>query len=181
MTLHFTPDCISVAASGLPRLSLVGGSTPVAQTEAKSVLATAPLIQRTWDAAEVNHWANAPDIRPFIGDIEAGVVDVAQSIGKPENLYLFGEHGGFALTWSAPGVYEVHTLIGKEGRGPWAYRAAAAMIDFAQDVGARQLWTRVEPSATNVAAFAKHFGMKPTGMTVDAAGVRYDVLSMEVA
>ncbi len=137
---------------------------------------TACLLVRTFDADWLNELANDPEIRPFIG---GGFDEVdLSSVVNSENIILRGDHGGFALGWSAPGVYEVHTFIRKEGRGRWSLQAAQDMIAMMKAFGANRLWTQVEKSAANVRRFAKVSGMKPTGLIRQQWGKDYDVLDM---
>lgn len=122
---------------------------------------------------------NDPAVRPFVGPEDIGELDFAPLI-RPENWVLMGEHGGFALLWSAPGVYEVHTFVLPSGRGQWARQAASDGIAYARENGARMLWTRVPPDLPHVAAYAKGMGMSPTGGAIETFGVPYDILSMEL-
>jgi hypothetical protein len=174
--LFFTPEFVRTDGSGSPRVSHVEGSTP--HRKAQSVLAPAEILHPTRDAAAVEEVVNHPDVLPFVG--ADGPLDLSDAVAKPENIFLIGQHGGFALIWSAPGVYEVHTFIAPKGRGKWAYDAAWAMIDAAREAGAHMLWTRIKPDMGNVAAFARHFGMHPTGQQIETLGHAYDVYKMEV-
>ncbi len=134
------------------------------------------------DVARINAVVNDPSVRPFIGEPDAGEIDFAPAVAVPANLFPFGEHGGFALIWTAPFTYEVHTFILASGRGAWARRAAKAGIDLAKRAGARLLWTRVPRfDWPHIRLFATGMGMTPTGECAPFHGVEYDVLSMEVA
>lgn len=135
------------------------------------------LLARTFDAAAVNAVANNPDVRPFIGDPDTGALDLAPLIARRENIFLLGEHGGFALTWSAPRIFEVHTFIGRAGRGAWARNAAAEMLEHMTNF-AERLWTRIHPAQANVIAFAQEMGMRPVGMTIETFGEPYGVYEM---
>lgn len=130
------------------------------------------------DAERINAVANHPEIRPFIGPGDA--LDMSEAVSRPENWFLMGEHGGFALIWSAPKVYEVHTFIKRSGRGRWAYKAAADMIAFATDSGAAMLWTRIHPEHRPTISFARHFGMRPVGYSVETFGQPYGIYKMEL-
>jgi hypothetical protein len=114
----------------------------------------------------VNAVINHPSVRPFVGFAEAGELDASPLI-RPENLFPFGEHGGFALLWTAPFTAEVHTFILPEGRGAWAKDAALAGIALAREAGFALLWTKIPPEAPHVLAFAVAMGMRPTGEAVD--------------
>lgn len=109
---------------------------------------------------------NHPSVRPFVGFADAGELDASPLI-RPENLFPFGDYGGFALLWTAPYTAEVHTFILPEGRGKWAREAAGAGIAMARESGFAVLWTKIPPDAPHVLAFAAGMGMKPTGETID--------------
>lgn len=120
-------------------------------------------MNRTFDPVRVNYLVNHPDVRPFIGGDPAEPLDLSAAVANDENIFLDGEHGGFACIWSAPGVYEIHTFVLPEGRGEWAVKFAAWGIAFLVENGAHHLWTRILPEAGNVRAFAIKMGMKPAG------------------
>jgi hypothetical protein len=137
-----------------------------------------PVVARCNDADRVNALANAPEIRPFIGG--EGELDLSDAVDNPLNLFLLGEHGGFALIWSAPGAYEVHTFVRLSGRGAWARQAARDTIRLAAKHGADRLWTRIVPEQANVVAFAREMGMRPRRYSIVTLGKAYDVYSMEI-
>ena len=139
------------------------------------------LLRRTYEVDMVNAVVNSPDVRPFVGlGAPQGYLDHSAPIKQPENWFLMGEHGGFGLIFSAPGVHEVHTFILKAGRGAWAMQAAQEMIEYARMGGDHMLWTRIHPSQANVAAFAVRNGMKPTGQVLGTFGQPYHVFKMEI-
>lgn len=121
----------------------------------------------TRDAGLINSYANHPDIRPFIGG--AGELDLAAVTDDP-HVAIFGEHGGFALSWTAPGTYEVHTMITQEGRGQWAFDAAKEAIAYMVGIGAVHLWTRVHPAHRHTAIFTRKMGFKPCGAVLTNFG-----------
>lgn len=108
------------------------------------------------------------------GDVSV-FLDMAKPVGDDRNYFLVGEHGGFGLLWSAPGIYEIHTFILPEGRGKWAYLAAGEMLDY---MGfSEKLWTRVEPKDRNVRWFTMKFGFTRVGGYIEDFGggpVEYD-------
>lgn len=138
------------------------------------------MLVRCFDAGVPNLAANHPDVRPFVGPASLGELDFCDAVADDMNWFLMGEHGGFALTWSAPGVYEVHVFILPEGRGAWAAKARKWVIDYAIQNGATMLWARVAPSARYVSSFARRGGMKPTGDMIYTLGSPYDVFKMEL-
>lgn len=122
------------------------------------------MIQRSFDADRINELVNHPSIRPHIGGDPEAPLDLTAAVNDSANIFLLGEHGGFAFTWSAPHVYEVHTFVLPEGRGAWAATLAKTARSAMTDMwGAKHLWTRVHPDAANVRAFTLKAGFKPAG------------------
>ena len=132
------------------------------------------------DAAWINEVINHPAVRPFVGPVEMGELDMTPLVERPENLFPMGEFGGFALLWTAPHTLEVHTFVLPEGRGHWARQAAAKGIELAKEAGAVRLWTRIPPDAPHVKAYARAMGMKPTGEVIETFGKPYRIFSMEL-
>ena len=120
-------------------------------------------MQPCRDAALVNRFANDPAIRPFVGG--TGYLDLTVITTDP-HVALFGEHGGFCLSWSAPGTYEIHTLISPEGRGAWAFDFARQSIEYMVSIGAFHLWTRVHPEHRHTMIFTRKMGLRPCGENV---------------
>lgn len=119
-------------------------------------------------------------MRPFVGPAELGDLDVADRVAETANLFLFGEHGGFAAYWTAPWTREVHTFILPSGRGHWALQAAQEAIELARQHGTTILWTRIPDYLPNVRAFAKGMGFQPTGETVETFGQSWAVYAMMI-
>lgn len=132
------------------------------------------------DAALVNVVVNHPSVRPFVGPMELGELDLSEAVARPENLCMMGGHGGFILAWSAPGVREVHTFILESGRGAWARAARAEVIRHCRAEGVTMLWTKISPATPNVAKFAIEGGMEPTGMSVETFGEPWLIYKMEL-
>jgi len=127
---------------------------------------------RTHDAATVNRVINAPEVRPFVGAVDAGDLDISGLLSDTRHVALMGEHGGFLLTWSAPWSFEVHTFILNGGRGAWAREAARQTIDYAwRRLNADCLWTKIPADQPNVRAFAVQMGMRDIGFDEDGYGV----------
>ncbi len=136
------------------------------------------MIRRTFDAERVNYLINHPSVRPFVGGDGESFIDLTAAVADKQNIFVDGEHGGFAFTWSAPCVYEVHTFVLPEGRGQWAADAAMTARAFMQNNGGRHLWTRVQPDAANVRKFTLKAGFEPAGQhTIDLGDgpVTYDL------
>lgn len=139
------------------------------------------MLERCFDVGLINLAANHPDVRPYLGPDCLGELDFADAVSDQNNWFLMGQHGGFALAWSAPGVYEVHVFVLPEGRGKWAAEARQATIDYALENGATMLWARIAPHAKFVSWFARRGGMQPTGEMIYTLGSAYDVFKMELS
>lgn len=121
---------------------------------------------------------NDPAVRPFVGAPDAGELDLSPIIDREENLFPFGEHGGFAAIWTAPRAREVHTFILPSGRGKWARDAAREGVALMKAAGTALLWTRIPDDQPNVRAYAVGMGMKPTGEVIDTLGKPYAIYAM---
>lgn len=121
------------------------------------------MMQRSFDADRVNELVNDPNIRPFIGGDPTTILDLTAVVADDQNIVLLGEHGGFVFSWSSPFSYEVHTFILPSGRGRWAFSAAKAVLSEMARRGARTVWTRVAPEASNVRAFTLRAGFSWVG------------------
>ena len=89
-------------------------------------------VRRTMDAAFLNEVANHPDVRPWItedGDLTPRL-DLQGLLDNVENVALVTAHGGFVGHAQGHGVYEVHSLFLREGRGPEAVEAMHRAMDF---------------------------------------------------
>ncbi|WP_422057962.1 hypothetical protein [Sphingomonas sp.] len=124
----------------------------------------ATILEPSRDGERINALVNHPAIRPHVGGDVARPLDLSAAVADCDNFFLLGEHGGFACCWSAPSVFEVHTFILPEGRGPWAAQAAADGIALMAQHGARHLWTRVAPDAENVRSYTLRAGFTPAGV-----------------
>lgn len=109
------------------------------------------MIERATDARFLNGVCNHPDVRPFLHG--NGPIDLSPAIANENNLALQGEHGGMIMVQVVKGVYELHTQILPDGRGPWALQMAQACMDWLfSKTNAIEIFTRVPEG--NVAAMA---------------------------
>lgn len=67
------------------------------------------MIARTFDPAFLNAVANNPAVRPMLAG--EGVIDLGPVVTDANNFALQCDHGGFVLTLTEPGRYEVHSLF----------------------------------------------------------------------
>jgi hypothetical protein len=138
------------------------------------------MLERSHDAAQINAVVNHPEVRPHVGAPEIGDLDLTELVARPEHWFLMGEHGGFMLGWSAPGVREVHTFVLPDGRGKWAEDARAAMLDYARGNGTQMLWTKIAEADRHVIRYARQGGMQFTGDVLETFGKPYRIYRMEL-
>lgn len=79
------------------------------------------MIERSFSADRINAIINDPSVRPDVAELLEGSLDISSAIASRENVHLVGDHGGLMFFKLLPGVYEVHTVCLKSGRGQWAY------------------------------------------------------------
>jgi RimJ/RimL family protein N-acetyltransferase len=100
------------------------------------------MMRRTLDPAFLNAVANDPEVRPWIGG--TGALDLGPLIADPANIALESAHGGWVLIRHEPGIYELHTLFRRAGRGRVYFEAATAALDYVfAGTDAREIVTRV--------------------------------------
>lgn len=110
-------------------------------------------IERQTTAARINAVLNDPGVRPWVADAAEGKLDITAAVENPNNYCLMAEHGGCMFFRLMPTIYEVHTQVLPEGRGPWAIAMIRAAIHsmFAR-TDAWEIMTRVP--RTHIAAKA---------------------------
>ncbi len=146
--------------------------------EAATQFQSTALLELSRDVVRINGIVNHPDVRPLIGEVEFGDVDMSPFVEVDQHWFLMGEHGGFAALWRAPAVYEIHTFILKTGRGRWARNAAFEALTYASIHGAQMLFTLVPYERPEVELFTTMMGFKPTGQDVPLMGVPHMVYKL---
>lgn len=89
------------------------------------------MIRRSFDAAFLNDIANRPEVLPFLGWDKPEALDLAPLISNSANITIEAQHGGWVLVRQAEGVYEMHTIFAKEGRGKSFFGAAREFLRYA--------------------------------------------------
>jgi hypothetical protein len=138
------------------------------------------MLDRCFDSGLINDIVNHPTVRPHIGDNGDAYLDVSLLVAMPENIFLIGDHGGFALIETEPDVHEIHTFILPEGRGVWARKAAQELIDFATQNGDTRIWTKVSTDQKHVALFTRRAGLQPTGEIAMVFDKPYEIFSLDL-
>src|SRR6478735_1220419 len=85
-------------------------------------------MKRTFDARHLNDVANHEDVRPGLGG--QGPLDLTSVVGNPMNVCLANEHGGFVFHNHGQGLYEIHTLFLRSGRGKAVREALAFALQY---------------------------------------------------
>jgi hypothetical protein len=121
------------------------------------------MIERASSADLFNSFLNDPYVRPDVATDELGTLDISTVMADPRNVVLQGEHGGFVFVQIVPGVYEVHTVTLKSGRGQWAVDVAHA--------ASRYLFTQTDAFEITTRIPRKHLGARTLALN---AGMMLD-------
>lgn len=125
------------------------------------------MIRRTFDPTFLNEVANNPAVRPSLAG--SGVIDLGPVVTDANNFALRCDHGGFVLTLTEPGRYEVHSLFLPDSGGVpiEAMRAAQEWIFTRTDCQA--ITSKVPASNRAAKGFALTGGLKTIFRREDAA------------
>lgn len=141
------------------------------------------IIRRETDAALVNAIANHPEVKPTFG-YNQGPTDLAPLFDHPDAYAVLSDGTGAAgiFEWSAPGVWQGHSIFLPESRGEYGIAVARAMCRWIFDnLSARLIWGMTPLDHRAAALFNRMVGFRPEGEMVDAAGVRCRLFVMEKA
>ena len=130
------------------------------------------MIVRATDAALHNRIANHPEVKPTLGYNE-GYTDFAALFNYPDAYVLLSDGQGAAaiFEWSAPGVWQSHTMFLPESRGKNGIRAAKAMMAWMfENMQARMLWGMTPLSNRAAHMFNRLIGAKPDKEMTNVAG-----------
>ena len=130
------------------------------------------MIQRSFDAELHNRIANHPAVKPTLGYNE-DYTDFAPLLDLPDNYVLLsdGEAAAAIFEWSAPGVWQTHTMALPHVRGKDVVETAKAMQAYMfETMGARMLWGATPKSNRAAIMFNRLVGAKPAGEDVDVKG-----------
>lgn len=131
-------------------------------------------IRRETDAGLVNAIANHPQVRPTFG-YHDGATDLSALFEHPDAYVVLSDGKGAAaiFEWSAPGVWQGHSVFLPESRGEYGIAAGKAMCRWMFDeMGARMLWGMTPLRHKAAQAFNRLLGFRPDGEITDAADVR---------
>lgn len=138
------------------------------------------MIVRHRDALLHNLIANDPSVRPTFGYHE-GYTDLTPLVDLPETYVLLsnGKNCASIWEWSAPDVWQGHSIFLPEARGRVGIDAGKAMCRYMFDeIGARMLWGMTPLGHRAAQIFNRLLGFQEAGTGKDAADieVRYFIL-----
>lgn len=142
-------------------------------------------ITREQHARNINTIVNHPDVKPWVQGAIEGDLDLSPAVIEP-NVLLMGEHGGLLYKRHQPGLYEVHTSILKEGRGPWALLMARATLHWMfTRTDAMEIMTRIPKGNYPARVLAKACGFRfdftnPRGWTKEGTVIPADIFGLRI-
>lgn len=138
------------------------------------------MIVRATDASLHNYIANHPEVKPTFG-YSHGFADLTPLLEYPDT-YIFLSDGKAAASiweWSAPYVWQGHSLYLPETRGKEGIEAGREMIRWMFDYGARMLWGMTPLDNRPAQMFNRLLGFKAAGDRIDAADRPVRLFHME--
>jgi hypothetical protein len=142
------------------------------------------LIYRATDAAIHNAIANHPEVKPTLSYTEE-YADFTPLFDHPDDYILLHDGNGAAsiFEWSAPGVWQGHSMFLPEARGRAGIQSGKDMIAWMFDQGARMIWgqTPLDKRLRGARMFNRFIGFKASGTGVHhvAGPVQYFIFERE--
>lgn len=144
------------------------------------------MIERTFDVQKMNDVVNHPSVYPWVHGPIVGYLDLAPIVENRDNFCLFGEYGGTIFTFMQPGIYELHTQVVPEGRGPWTLHMLWDSFRYMfTHTDAMEIMTRVPKGNLGALAAARACKFifefeRPLGWVFDHKYVPAKVFSLKV-
>jgi len=120
-------------------------------------------LERQFSAEAINKIINNPLVRPDVADLQDGLLDLTSAIADKNNVLLMGKHGGNMFYRMMPGIYEVHTVADKAGRGQWIH-------DFVRQA-AQYMFTKTDCYEITTRIPRKHYGAR---QLAESVGMTYE-------
>lgn len=119
---------------------------------------------RVFDAAAHNRIANHPEVRPSFAWFEGEVTFDDQAADVDNYVFLLDGDAAAIFEWSAPRVWQVHTLALPDVRGAAALASGRRMIAWMRaEMGARTLWGMTPIANRAARMFNRLIGAKSAG------------------
>lgn len=120
---------------------------------------------RVFDASAHNRIANHPAVRPSFPWVEGEVSFDAEVTDTQHYCFLLDGEAAAMFEWSAPGVWQVHSLASPDCRGKHALDAGRRMIGWMRDhEGATMFWGQTPVGNRAARMFNRLIGAKSAGM-----------------
>ena len=140
------------------------------------------MIIRATTAGVHNYIANHPEVKPTFG-YQAGMADLSPLLEYPDQYIFLHDNEGAAsiFEWSAPDVWQGHSMFLPRVRGKDGIRSAKAMLQWMFDYGARIIWgmTPTSEDFRRAHMFNRLIGFEACGLRTDAAGREVRLFRME--
>lgn len=139
------------------------------------------MIAETWDYTRIAEVANHPAIQPWVG---GGSLCFLDAVNDRNNIFLFGEHGGFVFRNVNGRIFDAHSMVLPKGRGSWAMQAADAALNWIFGrTNAQEITMSVPHGNIAVRALVKRLGAEkrgtiPDGWALKGKNVDIDVYSI---
>lgn len=129
------------------------------------------MIVRATDATIHNLIANHPAVKPTFG-YQHGFADLSPLLDHPEQYVLLHDGNGAAsiFEWSAPYVWQGHSLYLPHRRGKDGIQAGRDMLQWMFDHGAKMIWGMTPLDNRPAQMFNRLLGFKADDDRIDAAG-----------
>lgn len=142
------------------------------------------MLKETWDYIRIAEVANHPSVHPWIGGKSGEEATFFEAVNDRNNIFLFGEYGGFYFRNMTGTVFDAHSMVLPEGRGFWALQAAESALDWMfNNTNAREILMSCPRGNIAVRALVKRLGAKfrdciKDGWQLKGRTVDVDVYSM---
>ena len=140
------------------------------------------MIHRATDASLHNAIANHAQVLPTLS-YSGEYADFSPLLEHPETYILLHDGSGVASIWewSAPNIWQGHSMALPESRGRGGLEAGKAMIRWMFDHGAEMLWGQTPLNNRPALMFTRLIGGKPSGQGVHhiAGPVQYFTFERE--
>ena len=124
------------------------------------------MIRRETDARLINTIANHPSVLPYFDLAKTGALDFSECLERPAD-YAVVSNGIDALgifEWSAPGVWQGHTMFLPSCRGRRAAQEGRAICEWALDNLGDMLWGQTPLLLRHVRWFNRQLGFERAGI-----------------
>lgn len=117
------------------------------------------MMAETWDADRIAYVANHPSVYPWICGKRTDQLEFRESVKDRNNIFLFGEFGGFYFRNMDGSIFDAHSMILPDGRGHWALVAADNALNWMFDrTNAREVTMSVPKGNIAVRALVRRLG-----------------------